>query len=307
MKKYLFLTIATVALILVFVIGWGEYLRRSRGKLQRPSDFLPKRSVEALILPVDTYTEQRRLIKELDFTANDCSRFEELFDLAKRAKDFDTLQKWLSDNVHYEGDSVCVLLLRGEIERNKGNIKQAAKLFDEALARDPKNMDALQKSADLSFQRGNYERALVLGTNIIDMATKNQDERRLARASGNLAVVYSMKRSPDRALELQNQALTLHQNRNQIRDVIKDYFNRASILAQKKDYHSAAADYERALDLATENNLELFSISILKALSFMYKTMGEEQKAQEVLMKYQRFILALQQNFKNKNIASQVD
>jgi hypothetical protein len=51
------------------------------------------------------------IINTLDFESRDCSAFEKLFDLALKAKDFNTLQKLISERAGNIQDTPCQLAI----------------------------------------------------------------------------------------------------------------------------------------------------------------------------------------------------
>lgn len=303
MKRHLIIVFIAVLIIIGFVLAWGEHLRkRDEASVLRSRMLVP--SLNDFVIPKDTFKQQEDLFSKLNCDSSDCTNFEKLFTLAKEAQNTDKLIKEVRKHISKSEKCPCFLLLKAEILHYKQKSKQAIKEINKALYLDENNLDVLQKSADFSYYNRDFDRALVIGQKCLKLANNKNDDIRLARALGNLAATTFMKDSEKRALELQNQAIEIHKRLKMNKNLLKDYFNRASMRMRQASIDLALQDFEQARKISEKLNDNITLYSILQRESLCYKKINQIAKAKEMLAECQRILHQVKQEYKKYQTGS---
>lgn len=293
MKKYLLITLVCVFIIMMLAIGWGEYLRQQENVLPDTLLQMPVASIDELIPLQDTVTEQKEILSTIDFTSNQCDKTEELFDLANRSKDFTYLNEILERKPQEMMSSVCFLVLFSQIKMEKRDFARAEEFLLQAVSIEPEHVDVIQRMSDLAYYQNKIDKAKVLGEKALTIARAAGDKKREARALGNLAAIYGKLGKSVLALNMIEQSIDLHIELNASVDLMKDYYNKATLLLSQRNDIQAVQAYEAALSQAERTNNPKRELIILKQLSNLYRKLGSEEKALESLRKLQKLYQSL--------------
>ena len=117
-----------------------------------------------------------------------------------------------------------------------GRLADAESLYDQVLAREPKNFDALHYRGLLAFQNGNYEAAARLIAEAVELKRDN------AAAQMNLGSALLMLRRLDHAQAAFETAVELDRTNSDA------WFNLGNVQRERRD-SAAAASYRQALAL----------------------------------------------------------
>ena len=164
-----------------------------------------------------------------------------------------------------------------------GQFQAALPLYEEAINIHEKQGDEVGK-ADLQVTQiwalshtVGYEIAIQVGKEAETVLTKHEKWRALATLYNNLAMIHNRFGVLDQAISLLNNAMVmyLHLGKEGEQFLTNNATNRAFILNEMGDYHSAIKAGEEAIDLATQFGQAVLIARAKHNLALIYYALGQ--------------------------------
>ena len=135
------------------------------------------------------------------------------------------------------------------------------------------------------FSLRDYQQAVDCYEKSVALATECQDRVAMARAYCNLGLARKALGAFDAAIQCQHVFLDLSRELGSVRGELKALGNLGDVAAAKRDFHLASTYYEQQLNLSELHNEALFIAQSCSSLAAALRSIGQLEKASELLAK----------------------
>ena len=140
-----------------------------------------------------------------------------------------------------------------------GKFDEAEKIYNDILAQEPNNIDALDLLSRIMLDKKNYDAAISLNNRILELDKRNQD------ALFDIAIAYKNIADFENAISYYKKVIEYYPN------LVQAYYNLASIYSDLGDMKNAIYYFDKVLEFTPDDKETKYFIAIAYMKNRQYK------------------------------------
>ncbi|HYD64803.1 tetratricopeptide repeat protein [Azospirillum sp.] len=168
--------------------------------------------------------------------------------------------------------------------------EKALDAYRKAVELDPYNHDGWNRLGHLLFRIGALNDAQQAYERVLSLGDKAGEREVVAKATGNLGLIYQMRGDLDKAEEFHHKALNLNNEIGQKDGMARQYGNLGLIYRIRGNLAKAEEHHQKALDLNTELGRNEGIASSYSNLGLIYQMRGNLYKSDKLLDKSEELL-----------------